>query len=103
MSCPRFGRIPFVAGCFRTSSDVAVLSKTSVIPRKLLFDVAMQNAQNVFESLQGHLFSFPTLIRPFNQPPLQSERRNRQGRADPITPPRRRDQSPEQETAPLRS
>lgn len=32
-----------------------------VIPRKLQFHAAMQNAQNVFESLQGHhLFSLLT-------------------------------------------
>ncbi|UUT36386.1 hypothetical protein [Microbacterium elymi] len=53
-SWPQIGRIPFAAGCFRTSLDVVADSKTRVIPRKLSFDVAMQNAQNVFESLQGH-------------------------------------------------
>jgi len=61
---PHFGRILFAAGCFRTSSDVAVDVKTRVIPRKLSFDVAMQNAQNVFESLQGHL-PFPNASLPF--------------------------------------
>lgn len=53
-SCPHFGRIPFAAGCFQTSLDVAAVSKTRVIPRKMFFDVAMQNAQNVFESPQGY-------------------------------------------------
>jgi hypothetical protein len=59
-SCPHFGRIPFAAGCFRTSLDVAAISKTRVIPRKLPLNGAMQNAQNVFESLQGPpcLFAF---------------------------------------------
>lgn len=52
-SCPHFGRILFVAGCFRTSLDGATTSETRVIPRKLSFDAAMHNAQNVFESLQG--------------------------------------------------
>ena len=55
-SCPRFGRIPFAAGCFRTSIDVVEVPKARVIPRKLPFDVVMQNAQNVFESLQGYHF-----------------------------------------------
>ena len=53
-SCPRFGRILFAAGCFQTLFDVILTSNTRVIPRKLSFHVAMQNAQNVFESLQGH-------------------------------------------------
>jgi hypothetical protein len=55
---PHFGRILFAAGCFRTLFDVVVVLQIRVIPRKLWFDVAMQNAQNVFESLQGHLSRF---------------------------------------------
>jgi hypothetical protein len=51
--CPHFARILFAAGCFRTLLDVAAPSKIRVIPRNLSFRVAMQNAQNVFEPLQG--------------------------------------------------
>ena len=35
--------------------DAAKLSKARIIRRKLSIFAAMQNAQNVFESLQGHL------------------------------------------------
>ena len=53
-SCPHFGRIMFAGSCFRTYLDVAPISRTRVIARNLLYNVAEHNAQNVFESLQGH-------------------------------------------------
>lgn len=52
---PLFGRILIVASCFRTYLPVADISDGRVIPRILSLDVAEHNAQNVFESLQGHL------------------------------------------------
>lgn len=53
-SCPLFALIRFADGWFRTSFKVEELPEIRVIPRKSLFDVAMQNAQDVFESLQEH-------------------------------------------------
>lgn len=57
-SCLHFARILFAASCFRTSINVGRVVTSRVIPRKTLLDDAEQNAQDVFESLQGHQDKF---------------------------------------------